>query len=294
MFYQLVKIIVGIGIRLFYRSIKIDKREKLLTDGPQMIIANHPNTLMDALIIGYIFPKPVHFMTKATFFNKPIKRKILSKLKMIPINRPVDSKTDGVNNEDSFESCYQILNQGKSLVVFPEGNSELEHQLRSLKTGAARIALEAENRNQGLLNLRIIPLGLFYDQADSFRSSVLVSVGNQIKVADYIEDYRQNKTEVAKKITGLMRTELERVMFTVDNEEQEKMIEKLVKILNPRLAFQDVSYQITIRKQIKQSIDEMLLTQPYLISEVKMLIDTIEWQTKNLRIHTDFISRRTD
>ena len=62
---------------------------------------------------------------------------------MIPINRPMDNRTEGVSNTDSFEACYKILSEGKTLVIFPEGNSVMERFLRELKTGTARIALEA-------------------------------------------------------------------------------------------------------------------------------------------------------
>lgn len=293
MLYRLLKIIIGVGIRLYYRTIKINNKELLDHNGPQIIIANHPNTLMDALIIGNVCSKPIHFMTKATFFNTPLKRRILSGLKMIPINRQVDSKTSGIKNEDSFESCYKILEQGKTLVIFPEGSSELERQLRQLKTGTARIALEAENRNNGLLNLRIVPLGLFYTQANSFQSSVLINVGKGICVTDYLDQYKENKTIAAKKLTENMRIQLERILFTADDEEQEKLIESLYIILGDKKMIQDVEYHASFMKHLKIAMEEIQLTRPYLISEVKELVEVIQWQSEKLAIHTGLISRRT-
>ena len=41
---------------------------------------------------------------------------------MIPINRKIDGEVAGVKNNDSFEACYKLLEEGKTLVIFPEGN----------------------------------------------------------------------------------------------------------------------------------------------------------------------------
>jgi 1-acyl-sn-glycerol-3-phosphate acyltransferase len=53
-----------------------------------------------------------------------------------------------VSNQDSFDACYRVLEEGKTLVIFPEGTSFLERHLRELKSGTARIGLEVEKRNQ--------------------------------------------------------------------------------------------------------------------------------------------------
>jgi hypothetical protein len=37
----------------------------------------------------------------------------------------------------------------------------MERQLRELKSGTARIALEVEQRNAGKLNLKVVPIGIF-------------------------------------------------------------------------------------------------------------------------------------
>src|ERR1044071_9843594 len=149
MLYRILKVIVGLGIRIYYREIRVVNQENLDHGGPLILIANHPNTLMDAWIMGFINRRRVHYMAKATFFNSPFKRSILRAIGMIPINRKSDGTTAGVNNRDSFEACYELLERGEILVIFPEGTSYLERRLREIKTGTARIALEVESRNDG-------------------------------------------------------------------------------------------------------------------------------------------------
>jgi 1-acyl-sn-glycerol-3-phosphate acyltransferase len=183
MLYRILKILVSIGLKSYYKEIKILNKKVLSTKGPLIFISNHPNTLMDAMMIGFITKKPVYFMAKGTLFNSKLKLWLLQNLNMIPINRQGETAVKGVKNQDSFEACYQLLESGKTLVIFPEGTSFLERQLRALKTGTARIALEAENRNNGKLGLKVVPLGLNYHKAEKFRSSVLVNVGEPISIS---------------------------------------------------------------------------------------------------------------
>lgn len=292
MLYRILKVLVGIGIRLYYREIKVKNGKFLEHDGPMIIIANHPNTLMDAWMIGHVCRRPIYFMAKGTFFSTPLKRKILQSLNMIPVNRKVDGKIAGVSNEDSFEACYKLLEEGKTLVIFPEGNSFPERQLRQLKSGTARIALEAENRNNGTLNLKVVPMGLFYSQAEKFRSSVMITVEQGLPVTNFSTAFKENSSLAAKKLTEKFRMHLERVLVTTDNNEQEVMIESIYHILSKKENVHDVEKSAEFLQRIKNRIEEIQLIQPYIIAEIQQLIQVIQWQTSKLEIQTDFINRR--
>jgi 1-acyl-sn-glycerol-3-phosphate acyltransferase len=201
MLYQILKTLVSIGIRLYYKEIKVVNKRNLPESGPCIYIANHPNTLMDAWILGYVSRLPIFFMAKATLFSSPFKQRILRSLNMIPINRRGEGQIKGVSNSDSFENCYKILEEKKCLLIFPEGTSFLERHLRELKSGTARIALEAERRSNSLLDLKIIPLGLNYQKAERFRTSVMVHVGQAISVKEYVPEFQINQGIAAKKLT---------------------------------------------------------------------------------------------
>jgi 1-acyl-sn-glycerol-3-phosphate acyltransferase len=292
MLYRILKLIVGLGIRLYYRETKVKNAHFLKHDGPMIIIANHPNTLMDAWLVGNVCQQPIYYMAKGTFFSSPLKRRILQSLNMIPINRKVDGKIKGISNEDSFAACYKILEEGKTLVIFPEGSSFPERQLRELKSGTARIALEAENRNNGKLNLKVVPMGLFYSEAEKFRSSVLVSVEQGLFVTDYLDAYRENASLAAKKLTEKFRIHLERVLVTTESPEQEKLLEDTFHILWGIERERDVEHEVSFMKRIKDRMEEIQLVQPYLFEEIQQLVTTIQWQSKKLEIHADFIHRR--
>jgi hypothetical protein len=83
-----------------------------------------------------------------------------------------------------FTHCHQLLlNQG-ALLIFPEGTSETDKGVRNLKTGAARMALEAERLSKNQIKVQIIPIGLNYSNSHQFRSDLFVKVGAPILTAN--------------------------------------------------------------------------------------------------------------
>lgn len=291
MLYRLLKFLIGIGIRLYYREIKVRNKEFLRHDGPLIIIANHPNTMMDAWIIAQSISQPIYFMAKGTFFNTPLKRKLLGSLGMIPINRPIDNKTSGVDNNASFEACYKVLEEGKTLVVFPEGNSMMERQLRELKSGTARIALEVEQRHKGKLNLKVIPIGIFYSQGEKFRSAVMLTVEQGLFVTDQLAEYAENPGAAARKLTARFRQHLERVLVTTDSIEQEQLIDDVYAIVKADAKKGDVESRVEQLKEISDRIEEIQLMKPYLIEEIQVLVKEIHWQSEKLHIRQDFLNK---
>lgn len=295
MLYRLLKIVVGIGIRFYYKEIKIAQRKNLLDSGPCLLLANHPNTLMDAWIVGFISKRPIYFMAKATFFNSPLKLRILKSLNMIPINRQGEGKMDGVNNASSFEACYQLLEEGKCLVIFPEGTSYLERHLRELKTGAARIVLETEKRNHGKLKVKVIPLGLNYLEANRFRSSILVNVGAPIEVVDFLPEYEEKPSQGAKRLTETFRIRMEQLLAYSDEKSMELLIEELHTIFSSKYiksTEKGVSGEVNQLKAIRDSLTEIELTAPWKLEEIKNLLTQLKWQIGKFEIRADFLDRR--
>lgn len=295
MLYRFLKILIGIAIRLYYRRIKVTNQGSLNQKGPKIIISNHPNTLLDAWIVGSLCNEPIYYMAKGTFFNSPLRTKLLMSLGMIPINRSVDSKTQGVSNQDSFEMCYQLLEKGKTLLIFPEGNSFSERSLRLLKSGAARIALQTELRNNGNLGLKIIPVGLIYLQPEKFRSSVLAHVGNAIDPLPYLEKFKSNSRAGATALTEEFTKSMRELLVDSKSKEEETLSDQIISILssnylksNPESGLnKDVSYL----KEINLRINQISRKDPERFKEIEQLSTQLVWQIDNYQIKSDFLDR---
>lgn len=294
MLYNLLKILLSIGTKLYYKEVKVNNVEGLSHDGPMIIIANHPNTLLDAWIIGQVSKEKIFFMVKGTFFNTGLKKWFLKGLGLIPINRATESKTKGVSNEDSFEICYRVLEEGKVLVVFPEGNSFIERQLRELKSGTARIALEVAKRGKTDKPIKIVPVGLIYSEANKFRSSVLAKVGEPIDASPFLEDYKQNTIKGAKGLTKEFRRSLESLLVNSTSNEHELLVEDIVQILSSQYVKNEKKGVELVAETIKEThsrINEVLAQSPERMGEISTLVDQIKQQLISLDIKSDFLDR---
>lgn len=295
MLYRVLKVLLGIGIRLYYRELRVTNRERFKDDGPLVIIANHPNTMLDAWIIARLSKRPIYYMVKGTFFSSPIKRWFLRGLGMVPVNRVEDEKTSGISNQVAFEECYRLLETGETLLIFPEGNSTLERQLRELRPGAARIALEAESRNDGKLGLKIIPIGLIYVQGDKFRSSVQVKIGEVIDHMSYYDDYQTNPSVVGRNLTDDFRKELEILLVDSTSKEQDDLVDSIVEIVDGDISFSGahgVEKRVDLIKLVHEKLNTIYLSEPSRLPEIERLVSKIKWQIETMDIEPKFLSAK--
>lgn len=173
--------LVRLVLRLFFREVEVMGVERLPQGRPLILVANHVNGLIDPLLVLGPLPVTPRFLAKSTLWKNPLVRPWLGLMGAIPVFRRQDEEGDPAKNLESFERCYELLAAGGVVALFPEGVSHNEPSLQPLKTGAARIALEAERRHPGL-GLRIVPIGLLFDAKQTFRSRALVQVGEPVEV----------------------------------------------------------------------------------------------------------------
>ena len=294
MLYRLLKFLISIGIRLYYKEVRVLNRRNLPQKGPLIIISNHPNTLMDAWVLGMICKQPIYYMAKATLFDSKFKLKILKSLNLIPINRQGEGFIKGVSNDDSLNECYRILSEGKTLVIFPEGTSYKERVLRKLKSGTARIALETEKRNNGKLGLQVVAVGLNYSQPEKFRSRILIDVDKPRGVVEFLDEYRENGRSAAQKLTTQFRTRLENVLLTSETKEEEALLDAIYQVINSKNVPSNgkgVRGEVKQMKEIKNRIDEIKILQPWLLTEIHLKIRAINWKFQKMKIRADFLDR---
>ncbi len=202
-------------------------QENIPTKGPVIFVANHPSALIDPLVVITGIKRRIHPIAAAEFFGGKIKTWILkNKFHMIPVYRPdLYKDTPEKSNRDMFTHCHQLLlNQG-ALLIFPEGTSETDKGVRNLKTGAARIALEAERLSKNKVNVKIIPIGLNYSNSHKFRSDLFVKVGPPILSKNINSDSNNqvnDLTDLIKKglIDTLLHTgskELNKLTNSIEN-----------------------------------------------------------------------------
>ena len=129
-----------VGINLTVSGLeKIDKNKSYV------VVGNHPSTL-DIFTHIYGLPISIRFLTKSELFRIPIFSRVLKILGLPRIDR--DSTSLDLNKiNDSIQS---VINDGNSIMVFPEGKRSNQKKLLPFKKGAAHIAKD--------FNLPILPI----------------------------------------------------------------------------------------------------------------------------------------
>jgi 1-acyl-sn-glycerol-3-phosphate acyltransferase len=168
--YFLVKIPVRLALRIFCRQIETRSPSGFDQTGPLLITANHPNSFLDAIIIGSRFSCPVHFLARGDAFRKPWHNRLLRLLNMVPVYRISEGKENLPLNMDAFHRCKEILSCNGIVLIFIEGISVNRHELQPFKKGAARIAME----NLQLPGFLVLPLGISYSSLDR--------IGKQVRI----------------------------------------------------------------------------------------------------------------
>jgi len=177
---QLLKILIQAGLWLFCNKIYLKNKQLFKTKGPLLIIANHPNSFLDALIIGSYYKRRVYFLARGDAFKKPIHRFLLESLNMIPVYRLREGKEFLHLNDYAFNKSIDLLSKGYAVLIFIEGTCINSHELQPFKKGTARIL-------EGIQKLNIQPIiqiaGIAYNQLKGIGKTVNLIVSEMTNIS---------------------------------------------------------------------------------------------------------------
>lgn len=173
-------------LHTYFRKIELFGLNNLPREGPVILCPNHPNMLVDALIViteCARHGRNSYVWVKGALFANPIGAFILDKLGCVPVYRPPKG-ADSLEDKDStlskdeidaanrrmFERTWQTLGSGELMLLFPEGTSYTAPKMLSLRTGVVRVATGfAKHYDQPI---PIVPVGLTYFNKQHFRRFV--------------------------------------------------------------------------------------------------------------------------
>ncbi len=232
-FYQAVKSLTRFATRVYFASIVVRPKSarQIARLKPTILVSNHPNTLIDAIFVASRVQPMVHFLANVSLFRHPFLNWFLNTFYCIPIARPQDAGGQPLANESAFDRATDFLAAGGCLYIAAEGTSFMERRLRPLKTGAARIAFDAEQRNGFRLGLQIIPVGINYSAANEFRSRVVMNIGSPIQIADYQRLYEKNPYDAAHELTNVLEQKMQQLLIHTNNAAEEATLTRIEKML---------------------------------------------------------------
>jgi 1-acyl-sn-glycerol-3-phosphate acyltransferase len=176
--------------RLCFVTVKISGLENLDPQQSYVVVCNH-QSMFDIFVVYGWFPFIFKWMMKAELRRIPLVGKACEAAGHIFINRsnPIEAK-------HSLEKAEAQLQNGVSVVVFPEGTRTDTGEMGKFKRGAFRIATD--------LSLPIVPVTLRGSFERMHRNSCIVNPGiiemhihKPINVVPYLLDYTAELIQIA-------------------------------------------------------------------------------------------------
>jgi 1-acyl-sn-glycerol-3-phosphate acyltransferase len=213
-------IVCNAAARIYYRFTVAG--ERVPATGPVLLVANHPNSLLDPVLVSAAARRPVRFLAKVPLFADRKVGWLIRASGAIPVYRRVDNPEAMDGNVDTFRAAHAALAQGAVIGVFPEGHSHSEPGITALKTGAARIALGALARHPE--PFPIVPIGLVFRHKDVFRSEALAVIGRPVDWSDFAGRTPQDR-EAVRDLTGRIDGAMRQVTINLERWEDQPLVD---------------------------------------------------------------------
>jgi 1-acyl-sn-glycerol-3-phosphate acyltransferase len=226
---KLVKGFLQAVFRIYYRSIQVKDLSNFPEQGPVLLVANHPNSLVDPAILIHLLPRPVHFGARHGLFAGPLGH-ILEAFGAIPLYRLQDAPRAKRQNLAAIDRYVELVRKGSVAAIFPEGLSRDDPHVEPIKSGAARIALKAEGEADFTLGLKIVPVGLQFEPRRMFRADAFVRFGVPITVKDLASLHEEAPRKAITELCDRIDRALKQLAFHVESSESVKFIERLAAV----------------------------------------------------------------
>ena len=230
--YRLIRGLLGWATLAFFRRVVVVGRHHIPREGEAAVLfcGNHPNSLLDPILVMLGCRRILHFAAKDTLFANPVARALLNGLGAVPVRRRMDHGAAPLDNDAAFTALHDILARRRAAGIFPEGISHDRPFLASLKTGAARIILGAKAKHPET-PMCIVPTGLHYFHRNRFRSSVLVQFGAPIWI-DADAAAEPDKARVSE-LTGEIETGLRALTVNAEDWETLRVLDGVRRLYQP-------------------------------------------------------------
>ncbi len=131
-------------------------------------------------------------------------------MNMLPVYRLSEGAENLEHNYKTFGDCIKIFKQNGIVLIFSEGKCINEWNLRSLKKGTARLAVDAWQQD---IPLQVIPLGINYSSFTQFGKNVQLNFGEVITKEQF-----ESNTNTGSKILSFnaaLKAQLEKLVVQI-------------------------------------------------------------------------------
>ena len=227
MLYRFAWVMMWITFKIFFRRIDIIGLDKLKSQKPAIIIANHPASFLDAMVLAVFLKRSIHFYVRGDIFAHPLAYRILTMLHMIPIFSRDDGLRNLEKNKRTFDRGRKLLEEGKLLLIFPEGFSRQSKQLEPFKKGAARVALQTAFEGGKVNDLQIQTIAINYT-FHHLGSNLLIRLGESLTVESFEQQYKEFPAVAITSLNKAMSSIFQQNVIHVQDGNRTNLAESLI------------------------------------------------------------------
>ncbi len=291
MFWQIIRFLISITGSIFFRRYKIVNANNLRTKGPVILALNHPNAFMDPILFALIaYPPKFYYMARGDAFNSWFGNYFLNSVGVVPIFRIQDGGKEGLKkNDETYKRVNQLLKNKKKIMVFAEGLCVQEKRLRPLKKGVARMVFGAmEEINDP--DLIVVPVGLNYEDPKKFRGTFFINVGEPIRVADYMQQFKEQPARTLNIFIQDLEPKMKELIVHINDPANDKLVAEIEQLVKrdwckaQGLDFRNLEHDHAVLKQIVDVVNVTEEKDPEGLAELREKSKTYFSKLNKLKI----------
>jgi 1-acyl-sn-glycerol-3-phosphate acyltransferase len=124
---------LAVALMRWWLGLRVTGTEHVPPTGPALIVSNH-QSILDPPLVGGATPRQIFFLAKAELFRIPLFGQLIRALHARPVRR------EG-SDPRALKTAARLLEEGRALLVFPEGTRSVDGRLGEAKPGVGMLAI---------------------------------------------------------------------------------------------------------------------------------------------------------
>lgn len=249
---------MGPALACYFRRSWYLGKDRLPATGPVVVISNHAASFLDAMLMGVMLNRPIHYFARGDIFRNKWARRIFSRLHMIPLFSADLAKDQLHRNADSFSKGEEVLKKNGLLLIFPEGLSRMERNMLPFRKGTSRIILQTLASSPDM-TIHVVPIGIHYRKHEVL-SDVQLTTGKVLAVgSEYRDLYASQASRTVNELTRTLEMAMREVVLYVEQDQRSAIVEKQLELFDNdcggRFTYDDFHAQKAVCEKVSRMDD---------------------------------------
>lgn len=253
-FYNLILLVFKNYNHFYFKKFRVYGLGNIPKSGGVLFSPNHQGAFLDPLIVGTTCGYKVTSLTRSDVFGGPFQW-FLDALNMLPVYRIRDGYSSLKKNQQIFDKCYELLADGKKMMMFSEGRHHNEYYLQNLSKGSSRLVLEAQEKSKNT-KIYIVPVGINYSHHQLPWQEVHVVYGKPIRVYEFLERYQKNNVKAINSLRDALEIGMKSCLWLPENDKYYLEKKKYINLHNTKLGFPEFKKSLTILSKSLKKTEE--------------------------------------